>query len=97
MQKVKLGLKSKVYKYVKEWEFKGYRDGIPDEAPVVFERLGKVPSYRRICLAILRNDVALTSLGFEPPKSLVYMDLKRIEIEKREGVLSKQLNLFTYL
>lgn len=94
MAKVKLGLKSKVYKYVKDWEQKGYKDGIPDEAPLIFERSGKVPSYRKICMAILRNDVALTSLGFEPPKSLVYMDLKRIEIQNREGFKTTQLNLF---
>lgn len=94
MSKVKLGLKSKVDKYVKDWHTKGYCEGIPDEAPLVFERLGKVPSYRRICLAILRNDIALTSLGFDPPKSLVYMDLKRIEIEKRNTGHPMQLSLF---
>lgn len=94
MGKVKLGLKSKISKYVTEWERRGYAGGIPDEAPAVFERLGKVPSYRRICLAILKNDVALQSLGFDPPKSIVYMQLKKIEIENRDGHKFVQLKLF---
>lgn len=43
-----------------------------------------MPSYRLICKAILRNDTALTTLGFAKEKCPAYMELKRIEIEARE-------------
>lgn len=95
MTRVKLGLKSKVYKYVKDWEGRGYDAGIPDEAPKILESLGKVPSYRRICIALLKGDIALQSLGFVQPKSMVYSEIKREEIRKR-GIETdvNQLRLF---
>lgn len=65
------------------WEKRGYSEGIPDEAPLRLEQLNKVPSYRRICMAILKNDVCLTSLGFSKPKCELYSELKRIEINER--------------
>jgi len=39
-----------------------------------------VPSYKRIAIAILKNDYPLKSLGLNPPKSEVYNDLKKIEL-----------------
>lgn len=53
----------------------------------------KVPNYKKICLALLNNDLNLTSLGFQTKKSKYYSILKRIEIDARtfEG---KQLKLF---
>lgn len=77
-------MKNKIQKYLKKWERQGYPDGIPDEADPKLEGLGKVPSYRMICKAILKNDIALTSLGFSRPKCAAYSELKRIEIEARE-------------
>lgn len=74
----------KVRQYIKIWEKRGYNDGIPDQADSNLEFLGKVPSYRRIVLAILNNDWHLTSLGYQRPKCEAYMNLKRIEIEARE-------------
>jgi predicted phosphoadenosine phosphosulfate sulfurtransferase len=41
------------------------------------------PSYKSICIAILKNDHSLKSLGFIPKKSIWYNVLKRIEIRKR--------------
>ena len=77
-------MKEKILNYINDWENKCYKDGIPDEAPLRLEQLGKVPSYRRICIAILKNDFALKTLGFSPPKSEVYNELKRIELEQRK-------------
>lgn len=65
-------------------------NGLPDEVPA--EIFDMVPSYKRIAIAILKSDPSLKSLGFTPPKSKVYSQLKRIEISKRAGV--KQLSLF---
>lgn len=76
-------MKQKILDYIKTWEYKGYSNGIPDEAPLRLEQLNKVPSYRKICIAILKNDVCLTSLGFSKSKCELYSELKRIEIEQR--------------
>ncbi len=77
-------MKKKILDYVKKWENQGYSNGIPDHADTKLEQLNKVPSYRKICMAILRNDVALTSLGYSRPQTDSYMALKRIEIEGRK-------------
>ena len=74
----------KVRSYIKIWEGRGYAEGIPDEADNNLEFLNKVPSYRRIVLAILNNDWHLTSLGYQRPKCDAYMNIKRIEIAKRK-------------
>ena len=64
-------------------------NGLPDEAPA--EIFDKVPSYKKIAIAILRND--LRPLGIEPKASKYYSMLKRIEIDKRPTKY-KQLTLF---
>jgi predicted phosphoadenosine phosphosulfate sulfurtransferase len=49
----------------------------------------KVPSYKTIALAILKNDNTLQSLGFSVKDSEWYYKLKEIEFEKsnRQGKL----------
>lgn len=76
-------MKQKIESWIRRWEKRGYQDGIPDEACPYLEAAGKVPSYRRICLAIMRNDMALTSLGFTREPCEAYMMLKKIEIANR--------------
>jgi len=76
-------MKNRIENYIKIWESRCYPDGLPDEAPK--EIFDMVPSYKRIAIAILRNDPSLKYLGFTPPKSAVYNELKRIEIEKRNA------------
>ena len=73
----------KVRRSARVWEARGYPGGIPDEADAYLESWDKVPSYRRICLAILRNDMTLKTLGFAQSKCAAYMELKRVEIEAR--------------
>jgi len=75
-----------------EWESKCYYNGIPDEAPQEIKHL--VPCYKKIAIAILKNDYALKYLGFDPPKSEVYNTLKRIEISQRQNFKPIQLKLF---
>lgn len=77
-----LTFEARVRRYIKTWEGRGYGE-IPDEADANLEALGKVPSYRRICLAILSNDWHLQSLGFQRPKCDAYMAIKKIEIAAR--------------
>lgn len=85
-------MKEKIEKYITQWEKNCYSEGIPDEAPIRLEQLNKVPSYRKICFAILKNDYTLKSLGFYPKISNYYHELKRIEIEARPTKY-KQLKL----
>lgn len=75
-----MGARTKIKKYIQVWESRCYPTGIPDEAPTDLESAELVPSYRRICKALLKNDYTLKSLGFQPKKSPVYMELKRIEL-----------------
>jgi predicted phosphoadenosine phosphosulfate sulfurtransferase len=76
-------LREKIGKYLESWKSKGYSDGITEEAPPRLEELCKAPSYRAVCMAILRNDVACVSLGFSRPKTPEYMALKKVEINER--------------
>lgn len=76
-------LHSNVIRHLERWRRRGYGDGIPEQAPDLLEEKGRVPSYRQIVRAILRNDTGLSSLGYGVPKSAAYMAIKRIEIEAR--------------
>lgn len=75
--------------YITTWEAKGYSDGIPDAVPSRLMQLRKAPSYKAIALAILKND--MTDLGFSPPFSAWYFELKRVEIEARGGERQRRL------
>jgi len=86
-------MKQKIMDYIKTWESRCYFDGIPDEAPYELEIRNKVPSYRKICYAILKNDYSLKTLGFDQKKSIYYNHFKKIEIESRLNVKQLKLNL----
>lgn len=72
----------------------GYSNGIPDEVPSRLMELRKAPSYKAICIAILKNDITLKSLGFQPKISKYYHILKSIELKDKTP---KQLNFFDYV
>lgn len=78
-------MRAKILKYIAKWKGRGYPDDIPDEADLKLEAMKKVPSYRMICKAILKNDVALTSLGYSKPQCDSYGVLKRIELAERKA------------
>lgn len=82
-------MKEKIKKYIKDWERKGYSNGIPDEAPSELEKRNIVPSYRKIAIAILKNDPSLKSLGLSGKTSKYYSAYKYIELNKN----NKQLKL----
>jgi predicted phosphoadenosine phosphosulfate sulfurtransferase len=70
------------------WKERGYPDGIPDEADYSLEIAKKVPSWRRVCKAILRNDYSCKSLGFTQHRSAAYqkyLDLMR----KRKEIIQQ--------
>jgi hypothetical protein len=75
-------MEREIQNYINKWRKRCYGSDIPDESPA--DIVDKVPSYKRICLAILNNDHALKSLGITPKKSNYYNILKRIELKERE-------------
>lgn len=69
--------------YIPMWMARGYENGLPDKAPARLEAAGRVPSFRRICKAILKNDVAMVSLGYSRPPCEAYNIIKRMELQER--------------
>lgn len=86
-----MGTKQKIEKYIEQWESRCYSNGIPDEAPSELESNNLVPSYRKICIALMKNDTNLKYLGFTPNKSRYYSDIKQNELLLRGKI--KQLKL----
>ena len=59
--------------YVAAWQGKGYPDDeLPDEVPGRIASLCLAPSWRAVGVALLRNDVALSSLGVSSPAPAWY-------------------------
>lgn len=79
--KTALHYKNKIAVYLKFYRDRGYPDGIPDAADDKLERAAKVPAWRQICRALLRNDYWCTGLGFSPTKSSAYG--KYLDLMKR--------------
>ena len=80
-----------VDEYVKTWESRCYSDGIPDEVPKLIDSEGLAPSWKRIAIALIQNDMRMEALGNIPKQSQWYGVLKRIELRKDVFV---QLMLF---
>jgi len=81
---------SKIEAYLNVWEARCYSDGIPDEVPHKLAQSGRVPSYKLIAMAILRNDFTLKSLGFDGKMSDYYLQIKA----KQFRTASMQTRLF---
>jgi predicted phosphoadenosine phosphosulfate sulfurtransferase len=73
--------RNKIAVYLKWWSKRDYAEGIPDKAEVRLESYGKVPTWRKICKTILRNDYWCKGLGFSPTKSKAYSNY--LELMKR--------------
>lgn len=70
--KTKEHYENKIFLFIKWWESRGYPDGIPDEADYQMEQKKGVPSWRRICKSLLRNDYWCKGLSFTQHKSDAY-------------------------
>lgn len=77
--------KNKIYVFIKWWEERGYFDGIPDSAPLFLENQKVVPSWRRICKSLLRNDYWCKGLGFTQHKTEAYEKYLKLKKEQREN------------
>ena len=83
-------MKQIVENYICKWK-EIYSKDIPDEAPHRLDYLNKVPSYKRIALAILNNDLSKIGHSFN---SGYYSKLKEIELWGNGKLKSKQLKSF---
>lgn len=63
---------NKIVLFVRWWEMRGYPNGIPDECDPKDEATKKVPSWRRVCKALLRNDYWCKGLSFSQHKGGAY-------------------------
>lgn len=71
-------------KFIKGWQDRGYTT-IPDEAPEDLESKCWVPSWRRMCKVLLKNDYWCKGLGQVQPFSEAYgkfKAIKKIKLEK---------------
>jgi predicted phosphoadenosine phosphosulfate sulfurtransferase len=89
--KTKVHYQNKISVFIKWWEQRGYNDGIPDEGDYKLEADRKIPSWRRICKSLLRNDYWCKGLSFTQTKSDAYNNYLKL-MEKRKNTW--QLNIF---
>ena len=89
--KTKLHYQNKISVFVQYWIERGYENGIPDEADARLEAERKVPSWRRICKSLLRNDYWCKGLSFTQHKSEAYTNYLQL-MEKRKA--KWQLDIF---
>lgn len=93
-KKTKIHYENKIAIYERWWIQRGYPEGIPDEADLKLEMQKSVPSWRRICKMLLRNDYWAKSLGFSQHKSTAYKKyLKLMEKRKELWKEEKQIKI----
>lgn len=78
--------KERFKKFIKGWQDRGYLV-IPDEAPEDLESKCWVPSWRRLCKVMLRNDYWCKGLGQVQPFSEAYGKFK--DIKKKRAMETK--------
>lgn len=74
--------RDKIAVFIKWWALRGFPD-LPDEADPEMEAAKKVPSWRRICKMLLRNDYWGKGLSFTQTKSEAYERYKKIMKNRR--------------
>lgn len=82
----------KIATFIDWWQKRGYPEGIPDEADSKLETAKKVPSWRRVCKSLLRNDYWMKGLSFTQHKTDAYK--KYLELKKRKIEDGKIPNIF---
>ena len=75
---------TKIAVFLNWYSMRGYPDGIPDEADPKMEADKKVPSWRRVCRAMLKNDYWCKSLSFSQHASGKYTAYARRMAALRE-------------
>ena len=81
-KKTSLHYSERFKKFIKGWQDRGYLK-IPDEAPEDLESKCWVPSWRRMCKVLLRNDYWCKGLGQVQPLSDAYGKFKEIKKKRK--------------
>jgi predicted phosphoadenosine phosphosulfate sulfurtransferase len=85
--------KNKIAYYIQWYKVRGYPDGLPDgeEVPIKLENARKVPSWRRVCKTLLKNDYWCKYLDFSPTKTHAYARYEALMKRRREawGIFSE--------
>jgi predicted phosphoadenosine phosphosulfate sulfurtransferase len=71
---------NKIVMFQKWWMDRGYSQGIPDEGDYAMESKRRIPSWRRVCKSLLRNDYWCKGMSFTQHRSEAYqkyLDLMR--------------------
>ncbi len=76
--------RNKIAVFLRWWIDRGYPNGIPDEMDAKAEAARDVPSWRRICKALLRNDYWCKGLSFSQHKSEAYDRYTKIMKKRRQ-------------
>jgi predicted phosphoadenosine phosphosulfate sulfurtransferase len=76
---------NKIYLFLKWWEKRGYPQGIPEEVDRALETARQVPSWRRVCKTLLRNDYWSKGLGFSQHKSEAYQKYLTLMKKRKEA------------
>jgi predicted phosphoadenosine phosphosulfate sulfurtransferase len=66
----------KIAVFINWYSTRGFENGIPDESDPKLEAKKQIPSWRRICKAILKNDFWCKSLSFAMTKSNGYLKVR---------------------
>lgn len=74
---------NKIAVFVHWWQDRGYPQGIPDEADPKEEAARRLPSWRRVCKALLRNDYWCKGLSFSQHKSQAFARYQTIMKNRR--------------
>lgn len=86
--KTSLHYKNKISVYLKWYRERGYPEDIPDHHEGDLNH-PNIPSWRKICKTLLRNDYWCKGLGFSPTKTTAYAKyLKLMERRKKEWNLN---------
>lgn len=70
--------------HIAGWKKRGYKNDIPDSAPRELENKQWVPSWRRLCKVLLRNDWWCKGLGMTQPKSDAWNKYKKLKKQRKE-------------
>ena len=84
---------NKIAIFEKWWLDKGYPEGIPDEADLRLEMKRNVPSWRRVCKSLLRNDYWCKGLGFSQHKSEAYKKYLALMERRKTKWRKEELNI----
>jgi predicted phosphoadenosine phosphosulfate sulfurtransferase len=83
-EKSQTHFENKVAVFLKWWYDRGYPNGIPDYADPKKEADKEVPSWRRICKTLLRNDYWCKGLSFSQTKSEAYEKYLKVMKRRRQ-------------